>query len=364
LAGVLAALGGAGAWAPVTQQCVTSVAGALALFVGAGLRLQLRWQWEPVRALLSIGLPLTASTLAQHARYRLFALLIGGSAGAMALGEVHVAFRLVDTVRELSFTALWRLMLPILSERQNERAAMLAAVDRLLDASTLVMLPLCGALVLTVGPVVALLLGPGWAASGLAALPLVGLMAALAITFPSGVALVAVGKAHYALFANLAGIAATIAGVLLIAPATPLAAVLVWCGAHAIVIPYALWANARALGVGPLRPLREAVPMLAVAATAVLVALQAPPVADTPVSLIALRLFKGGLVVAAFLILRKWGPSLATLHNLVQPLAPARVPGASRRPTLFPSSAIRSTVAENHAGENEPCAPPMPSSRS
>ena len=47
-------------------------------------------------------------------RYRLFAVLIGAYAGAAVLGEVHLAFRLVDTLRDLTFTALWRLMLPAL----------------------------------------------------------------------------------------------------------------------------------------------------------------------------------------------------------------------------------------------------------
>ena len=77
--------------------------------------------------MLRIGLPLTASTLVQHGRYRLFALLIGGTAGAAALGQVHMAFRLVDAVRDLAFTAQWRLMLPLLSERQDDLPALRAA---------------------------------------------------------------------------------------------------------------------------------------------------------------------------------------------------------------------------------------------
>ena len=116
-AGIAAALGGAGAWAPVLQQFVTSAAGALALLLrdrlaatrasGAGSR---------CASCCASALPLTASTLVLTARYRLFALLLGGTAGATALGETHMAFRLVDTVRELCSTALWRLMLPVLAE--------------------------------------------------------------------------------------------------------------------------------------------------------------------------------------------------------------------------------------------------------
>ena len=87
---------------------------------------------QRLRELLRIGLPLTASTLVQAtAATACSALLIGGTAGAAALGQAYMAFRLVDAVRELAFTAQWRLMLPVLSQHQNAlsalRASMIAA---------------------------------------------------------------------------------------------------------------------------------------------------------------------------------------------------------------------------------------------
>jgi len=90
ITGIVTALAGAGAWALVAQQLVISTAGALALL----LRCPNRPRWivrsQDLRDMLRIGLPLTASTLVQHGRYRLFALLIGGTAGAAALGQVHM----------------------------------------------------------------------------------------------------------------------------------------------------------------------------------------------------------------------------------------------------------------------------------
>ena len=254
--GIVLALRGAGAWAPVVQLAVSSSAGAATLLVTARWRPRFVCSAAAVRGLLTVGLPLTASTLIQLGRYRLFAILIGSTAGAAALGQVHVAFRLVDTVRELAFTALWRLMLPILSEQQHDRAALLATVDRLLRLSSRLLLPLCAVLAVSLVPVVSVVLGPGWAKAGHAALPLVGLMALLGLMFPSGVALVAAGGARQALYANLAGLVATSVLVLIVRPADPWHAVLVWCGGQLFVSPYALWMNGRMLGVGPLRPLR------------------------------------------------------------------------------------------------------------
>ena len=269
--GIVLASHGAGAWAPVVQLAVSSAVGGAVLVITAGWRPRMVFSVAAARALLRVGLPLTASTLVQLGRYRLFAILIGGTAGAAALGRVHVAFRLVDTVRELTFTALWRLMLPILSEQQHDRAALLATVDRLLVLSSRWLLPLCGVLTIALVPVVSAALGPDWAAAGRAARPLVGSMALAAVMFPSGAALVAAGGARQALAANVAGLVATMVLVLTIRPADAWNAVLVWCAGQLFVSPYALWMNGRVLGVGPLRPLRGGlvwlVPsMLAVAA--------------------------------------------------------------------------------------------------
>jgi PST family polysaccharide transporter len=266
--GIVLASQGAGAWAVVVQQAAGSLLAALVLMSVARWRPRAVCRWSAVVSLLRIGLPLTASTLLQLGRYRIFAVLIGGTAGATALGQIHVAFRLVDTVREIAFTALWRLLLPILSDHQHDDVALLRQVDQLLRFSSIGMMPLCGGLAVVLVPLTTLLLGPTWHAAGVAAEPLVALTVLLALMFPSGVALIAVGQARYSLYANLAGLLATIAFVLVLRPATPWMAVLVWCGAQLFISPYSLWVNARALGVGLLRPLRTGAPMLAVSAIA------------------------------------------------------------------------------------------------
>jgi O-antigen/teichoic acid export membrane protein len=273
LIGIILAANGSGAWALVVQQATGSLLAAFVLMSVAGWRPRAVCRWSAVVSLLRIGLPLTASTLLQIGRYRIFAILIGGTAGATALGQIHVAFRLVDTVREIAFTALWRLLLPILSEHQHDDAALLRQVDKLLRFSSLGMMPLCGGLAIVLVPLTTLLLGPTWHAAGVAAEPLVAVTVLLALMFPSGVALVAAGQARFALYANLAGLLATTALVLLLRPATPWTAVAVWCGAQMFVSPYSLWVNARALSVGLLRPLRAGLPMLMVSAIATAIAM-------------------------------------------------------------------------------------------
>ena len=213
LVGVVSALAGAGAWALVAQQFVISTGGAVALLLRSPMRPGPIVSRKILRELLRIGLPLTASMLVQHGRYRLFALLIGATAGASALGQVHMAFRLVDAARELAFTAQWRLMLPLLSERQHDLPALQAGVDRCLGWSSLLAFPLCAVMAVTIQPLVATLLGPVWQPSGMAALPLIALAAWLFLAFPTSVAVIAHGEARTILVANIAGTMATVAGV-------------------------------------------------------------------------------------------------------------------------------------------------------
>lgn len=270
--GIALASHGAGAWAPVAQQASASFVAACVLIGGSGRRARLVWRWSAVTGLLRTGLPLTASTLVQIGRYRVFALLIGGTAGPAALGHIHMAFRLVDAGKDIVFTALWRLMLPILSAHQHDRAAMARDVDRLLRLSSAVTLPLCGGLAVGLVPLTEAVLGPAWRDAGVAAVPLVGPMALLALMFPSGVALVAAGQARFTLFANVMELVATAGFVLAMRPESPWAAAMVWCAAQLCVSPFSLWVNGRALGAGPLRPLAAGGPMLVVTATGLLTA--------------------------------------------------------------------------------------------
>ena len=309
LTGVAAALAGAGAWSLVIQQTVTATIGALALLVRADWKPLRHHSARPtvraVRELLAVGLPLTASTLVQFSRYRLFALLIGATAGAAPLGEVHMAFRLVDTVRELTFTALWRLMLPAMSSRQHNLIELRAVLDRCLGLASLVVLPLLGTMAVAVVPLIGLLLGPAWAEVGPSTLPLIALSVWLFLWFPAGAALVARGTPGPALIANLAAVVAMLAGVALMRPATPFQATGVWLAAQLITSPYTVAMTARVLHTGHsaigrlVAPIHAGLPALGVSAASVTAAVLVPWLLGEPagpIGLIAARLSAGAPV--------------------------------------------------------------------
>ncbi|CAH2604437.1 Oligosaccharide flippase family protein [Rhodovastum atsumiense] len=313
LVGMALAWGGAGAWALVLQQLTTSLGGALALLLGGGWRPRPVLRLAPVLALLRFGAPLVASTLVVNGRYRLFAVLIGGTAGPAALGQVHMAFRLVDTVRELACTAMWRLSLPSLSERQGDLPALRRAVSRLVELSGVVLFPAMGALLVIIDPLVHLLLGPGWAPAATAAGPLILLACYTFLAFPTSVALLARGATLPALASSVATLAIMTAGVLLLRPETPAMAALVWVGAQAVVIPPMLVVNGRILQGSVLALLRPGLPALLLAAAATTAALLVPRALGEPTAPLAVMACRLGVgmsvyIPGALLLLR---PSIA-----------------------------------------------------
>lgn len=249
LLGICCAMAGAGAWGMAAQQATTSIAGALTLLLGGGWRPGPVFRWTPVWEMLRVGAPLTASTLVQSGRYRVFALLIGATAGTTALGEIHLAFRLVDTVRELAFTALWRLMLPGMAERQDDAVALRHSVDRWLRSAGAVVFPVFAVMAVTVQPLTHWLLGPAWAGSARAALPLLAVSVWLFLGFPAGVAAVARAAPQYALRSNLISCAVLLLAVPVLRPDSAVAATLIWLGAQIVATPYMLHRNARVLGL-------------------------------------------------------------------------------------------------------------------
>jgi PST family polysaccharide transporter len=309
LLGVALAFAGAGAWAIVIQQLATSLVGALSLILRTDFRPRFVLRWRDVRALLDVGLPLVLNTLVQHSRYRLFALLIGGTAGAAALGQVHMAFRLVDTVRELVSTAMWRLFLPSMSERQEDLTALRAAVARSLDLSGLFLFPAFGAMAVVIHPLVRVLLGPVWQPSADAAIPLVAITIYNFFYFPAGVALVARGITRVTVIAQVAMTALTLAAVLVIRPANPMAAALVWAVTQMTVFPILHWRTAKLLGDTLGEQMRAGLPALMLATAAVGAAMLVPAgaaEAGHPVAIIAVRLMVGAAIYlpGALLLLR------------------------------------------------------------
>lgn len=268
LVGVAAAGGGLGAWALVAQQGVGSAVGAAVLLLAGGWRPAGPGRWRGVAGLLRLGVPMAGSVLVQHAKYRLFALLVGGMLGPAALGQLHLAFRLVETGRDVASTALWRLLHPAFAECGADAGALRARLEAALAGYAPVLLAACAAAMLAGGPGIRWLLGPGWEAAASAVPPLVLLAGWTFLTFAAGTAAIARGGAGLFLAVNLAGLGLTLAAAALWQPASPAAAAWLWTGVQAALSPWlvARLAQRLALPAGVL--FRAGMPGLAAAGLA------------------------------------------------------------------------------------------------
>jgi PST family polysaccharide transporter len=296
--GVAAACLGLGAWAVVLQQMVSSLAGAAVLLLAAPPPWR-RPDWAAARAMLRIGVPLVSSTLIQAARYRMFSLMAGGIAGGVVLGQVHMAFRMVDTVRELANNALWRLLLPRFAREQNDDAALLAVVDRALASYGVLVFPAFGALFAIIGPLVALLLGPQWLGAADAAPPLILLACLNMLTFAAGAAVIARGYPAGFLGYNAVALASTLLCCWIAAPHSAASASLAWLCGQLIALPVAFVITARVLHAGWLRQIRAGLAPLALGLAASAAAFAMPSVAGgggSDLHLLVWRLFGWGLV--------------------------------------------------------------------
>lgn len=132
LGGALSALGGAvaglGPWSLVVGWWVQQVLMTAWLWPSTGYRP--RWRWEPARfrAMVAFGVGFSGSMWLWQLRGLVNPVVVGGLAGAEAVGVVALAVRMVEA---LSFAkvATWRLSLAALSRLKGDPPGLVKAVS-------------------------------------------------------------------------------------------------------------------------------------------------------------------------------------------------------------------------------------------
>lgn len=160
-AAVAAAIAGAGLWSLVVQRLSCSAGVAVAAWITCG--------WLPgrpglaaVRGIIAFGGTATAAMVVGRVAGNLDRILLGWSAGPIAVGLFDRAQKVMFAPIHNLFGPLAALALPVLSrmEGQPERylAAYVAAVERL----AMLVAPAAALMIGSAGPLVAAVLGPGW----------------------------------------------------------------------------------------------------------------------------------------------------------------------------------------------------------
>ena len=173
--GIVAALGGAGVWALVTQQLVAAALETVLIWRMSEWRPRPRFDRARAAELLGFSGSTALASLAVYLQRQADALLIGLFFGPLVTGLYRMAARLVGIGLEVASGALRSTFLPELSRFQDDHDAFLARTVEILRLSALLAIPLLGGLAAVSAPLLGLL-GEDW----LPAVHAVQLMALLA----------------------------------------------------------------------------------------------------------------------------------------------------------------------------------------
>lgn len=220
--GVGAAVAGAGVWSLVIQYTSTSLYIAAAMYALAPRWPRLRFSWRRFAPMLSFCSPIIASQLLIYATNWFFLFTMGRWHGLQAAGHWSVAMRLADGLFGGIMQAAYQVALASLALHQTARDRLRDALEKGQALSGLAAIPLLVALAAVAEPLLQLLLGPSWASAGRLALgPLVGSFLFVRQILPS-TALRVIGISSVSLAGTAANAAAALTGLLLFARYSPL----------------------------------------------------------------------------------------------------------------------------------------------
>lgn len=210
--GIYAAWLGAGVWSLVAA---TLSQGALrTLAVGSLERRGLRpgWSRDAARSIASFGSQITIIGLIRYVTNALPTMLIGRVLGSQLLGQYNRADMVVRMPIERLTTMVSRVMFPALATVSREPQRFLAGYSIATGVAAALVLPAAVFAALLAGPIVTVLLGPGWEHAA-EVLPM--LAAAVALTYLThfaGVSLQALGRLRAKLLSEVLAVSLLLAG--------------------------------------------------------------------------------------------------------------------------------------------------------
>lgn len=166
LAGSLAAAAlaglGFGIYALVAQRLVLVLAMTAMVWASYRWLPALHFSFGEAKRLLRTGLDIMAATVMNMIGPRVVDAVVGLFLGVELLGQLRIAWRIVDFVNQLTFQPVLAVALSSLSRLQDDRAAVRRAFLRFVQISALATIPIFVGLALVAQPIFDLMLGEQW----------------------------------------------------------------------------------------------------------------------------------------------------------------------------------------------------------
>jgi len=176
--GVALAFAGVGVWALVAQRLVSATLVVLLVWSFCRWRPRFRFEWAAVRSLLGFGSNLMFSQLLMQLNSRAVELITGSVVGPAAVGFIRAGSRCMDLINQVTLAPFHQITLPLQARAAGEREHVRSTYAMLSRASSLAMFPAFIGAGAIASPLIALILGPGWAAAA----DVVRLLSVLALT--------------------------------------------------------------------------------------------------------------------------------------------------------------------------------------
>lgn len=160
--GVGMALGGMGYWALVGQQLTNQFALAALLLALVRWRPRAVFSWDRVKGLVRFGWKLLASSLLDTGYQNLRSAVIGKQFPSDTLGFYNRGKQFPELMMNAVNGSIQSVMLPVLSEQQDDAARMKQMMRRSVMASSFLVLPMMAGLAAVAEPLIRLLLTDKW----------------------------------------------------------------------------------------------------------------------------------------------------------------------------------------------------------
>lgn len=162
LAGVVAALFGAGAWSLVLQTLVAYGVGALVLWVASPYRPGLSVGKSEAKSLWSFGVNVTGIDTLSWISRNGDNLVVGAALGPKALGIYSIAYKTFSIVTELVIGVITNTSLPLFAKVSHDMKLMTGGLLKATKVTAMLAAPVFATLAVEAGSIVPLMYGDKW----------------------------------------------------------------------------------------------------------------------------------------------------------------------------------------------------------
>jgi PST family polysaccharide transporter len=240
--GLVAAYYGFGVWSLVIQQVAIALLSTLVLWLACEDRPRFGLNGPVARELITFGVGAAGAEFVNSGIKRLFVMACGILLSTTVAGYINLAFRLVDTLWGVAASAIYQVVLPMMSRLQDDRPRLVALFFQAQRYTALLLYAAFMMMAATADNLVTLLFGDKWLPAAFYVQLLCFTMLLQAPRMLAVPILTAIGRPRDVLFGYSWGVLYMVVMLALVPLASGSAAMAIWAGTELVYAPVFIWA--------------------------------------------------------------------------------------------------------------------------